>query len=456
MKNEAMNKVTQERKKKYSATLSRCRLLYVPDEAHNAQISDVKQSVDLNVLAPVINAFVIWLLKSAVSSGVETLYFLARDGYLMYLTAKEYCERFHLPVSCRYFYCSRYSLRIPMYHKNHSEALNHICRGGIDVSLHKIMVRSGFDEKTIQVLYPLFSDRYGLYEVIPYASLGQIRADLAGCAEYLDMLDQVSVSAWPGLCGYFEQEGLLAHKKIAIADSGWTGTTQKTINDILRACGRTDPIEGYYFGLYELPPQCQASEYHSFYFSPGTGLGRKVFFSNCLFETVFSAPHGTTLGYDHRENGYAPRSQIVNDAYSSYFKRLREDVLYYTRMMTAGLEWDRISDADIQKMTSVISKVLLRFMWEPSHSEAEEFGSLPFSDDLQDTNQRELAVRLTEKQMTENHVVHKIMIMLGIQKTIIHESAWFEGSAIRYSHHHRWHRINYALYKMLVYLKKML
>ena len=95
-------------------------------------------------------------------------------------------------------------------------------------------------------------------------------------------------------------------------------------------------------------------------------------------------------------------------------------------------------------------------MWAPTDEEAEQFGALPFSDDLLDSNQRELAVRLTERQMTENHVFHKMLVMLGAKEEILHESAWFEGSAVRYSRHDRWHRIHYLLYKALVYLKKMI
>lgn len=451
-----MNETKQIRKQKYLHFLSKCRLLYKSVNEHDIQIDNAIQNVHTYVLAPTLNVFTIWLLKNALLSGVEVLYFLARDGYLMYLTAKEYCAHYNLPIVCKYLYCSRYSLRIPLYHKNHAEALEHICRGGIDVSLRKIMQRSGFKDDQIGRLYPIFADRYDLYKAIPYAELKQVQADLECCAEYLNELDKSSKAAWPELCHYFEQEGLLEEKHIAIVDSGWTGTTQKTISDVLQFCGRKSPIEGYYFGLYEVPQHSNRASYHTFYFSPYSSLQRKVFFSNCLFEAVFSAPHGTTLGYENQGNLYSPITQNVNQKYCSYFNQLQNDILCVTENVLTYMRWEQIDDKALHQMASVVNRLLRLFMWKPLPDEVEWFGRLRFSDDLLDDHSQELAVYLTENQLRENHVFHKVLLMLGVHKGSIHESAWFEGSVVRNGRHCVWHRTNYALYKAMVYLKKTL
>ena len=56
-------------------------------------------------------------------------------------------ERFHLPIECRYLCCSRYSLRLPMYHRDMGAALDYICRGGTEVTLDRILDRSGIKEE---------------------------------------------------------------------------------------------------------------------------------------------------------------------------------------------------------------------------------------------------------------------------------------------------------------------
>ena len=65
------------------------------------------QDIRKRILSIVMNGFVLWVLKNAQKQGVKRLYFLARDGYFMYQCSKIYCEKFQLPIECRYLSCSR-------------------------------------------------------------------------------------------------------------------------------------------------------------------------------------------------------------------------------------------------------------------------------------------------------------------------------------------------------------
>lgn len=451
-----MIETVETRGRRYRKFLLPSGMLLAPGEDHAAQIDDATWNVHAYVLAPAITAFTSWLLKSAASTGTEVLYFLARDGYLPYLSAKSYCERYDLPISCRYLHCSRYSLRVPLYHKDHQKALEYICRRSMDVTFCKILCRSGFQEEQIQRLYPLFSDQYSLHGTLNNVSLKKARKDLASCPEYLQEMDQTSRAAFPLLCGYFEQEGLLEGKRMAIVDSGWTGTIQQTINEVLRECGQRTPMEGYYFGLYQLPENCCGELYHAFYFSPWSGLRRKIFFSNCLFETILSAPEGTTIGYTTRQDGrYVPVLQEVEPSYRIYFERLRRDLERCDRETAfSQSEWEKIGEKELYKMSAAVSRVLRLFMTTPLPEEASWFGSFLFSDDLLDDHPREVAEALTERQLTANHFGPRILRTLGLRKDTICESAWLEGSIVRNGMHQTWHRLNYEAYKLARYLRK--
>ena len=48
--------------------------------------------VSMFVLGPTLLAFVSWVLKQAQETGKRRLYFLARDGWLMYRMAQTLCE----------------------------------------------------------------------------------------------------------------------------------------------------------------------------------------------------------------------------------------------------------------------------------------------------------------------------------------------------------------------------
>lgn len=91
------------------------------------------------VLAPTLYEFVLWVLQEALQSGKKRLYFLARDGYQMYLAARQLCKQYDLDIECRYLKVSRYAVRVPEYHLLGERCLERICVGGIDVTFLILM-----------------------------------------------------------------------------------------------------------------------------------------------------------------------------------------------------------------------------------------------------------------------------------------------------------------------------
>ena len=462
------------------------------------------------IFAPLMTAFTVWVLREAEAKGIKRLYFLSRDGYLPYRTAIRLVKSCEFDIECRYLYCSRYSLRVPMYSENVDEALSHVTRGGIDVTFRKILMRSGFRAEDIPKMQAAFPD-LALDEVIPYSGLKKVRARLAGSGAYKDLLKQRSEEAWEPLCAYFRQEGLLEGigacdrskeksdrvsarygslgkseragtcdenaEKIGIVDSGWTGTTQKSIAEIRRRCGINDPVEGFYFGLFEIPKGSDPERYHSFYFGPKTKLFNKVFFSNSLFEALVRADHGTVSGY----------RKVKTSGKDGEVRYSMEPILEPCRMNGIAEKLDqyisqylvRISekskagqDREVGKMPEELDSILTpelagrlkKFMWNPDPDEAEYFGSLPFSDDLLDETEREVAPVFPVRYLKENHFVNRLLISLGLRKGTVHESAWFEATCVRSaertgsSDHAQpasiGHRISFSFYKAVSYLRK--
>ena len=113
-----------------------------------------------------------------------------------------------------------------------------------------------------------------------------------------------------------------------------------------------------------------------------------------------------------------------------------------------------LRDFSPRQLRSMVRGLLLRFMWSPEREEAEVFGMLPFSDDLQDAGLQELAVKLDSRALLENHVLNRLLVMLGLRGGILQQSAWFEGSAVRSAKHSLWHRSSFLVYKLLLYLRR--
>lgn len=413
---------------------------------------DVSARVSTCVLAPGMNSFVLWVLREALQSGKQRLYFLARDGYFMYQIAKHYCESMQLPLECRYVSCSRYSVRIPVFQYDYEEALHYICRGGIDVNMRKILNRAGLSEAERQDVLENLKLTYQENDTIPYAELEQLKEKLRNCERLKKYIIKHSVEAMPMFKGYMRQEGFLENVPSAIVDSGWVGSMQKVMNQFLKQMGKTRQLEGYYWGLYELPQDVRREDYHCYYFTPESGLREKVHFSNCLFEGIFSAPHGMTLSYQMTGNGYEPVYDMIDDEKKRRIRKTEQYLYQYTSLLAENIK--ELSDIEAEKNRKVTKKLFGLFMGHPTKTEAEYYGRLKFSDDVLEYGGCQIAALLDEKELKANHVFNKMLVMLGIKKSYIKESAWYEGSAARHGKNVSYHLLHYRLYKYLLYIRK--
>ena len=421
------------------------------DDFPNVHLS-VQKTVSSYVLAPSLTSFVLWVLHEAMKSETKRVYFLARDGYLMYQTAKLLCERLALPVECKYLSCSRYSLRIPAFHLDVEEALNYVCRDSIDVNITKILKRANLTKEERAKVIAEIDMQLSPTEIIPYTQLPLIKKTLRNCPLFLSYMNKHSRETFPSAQGYLLQEGFLDGIKDAIVDSGWVGSTQEILNQLLSKLGRTTNLQGYYWGLYELPRNVQRSEYHSYYFSPEKGLSEKVYFSNSLFEAIFSAPHGMTLRYEKRGESYWPCYATVSEEKRAFILQMEKNICQYTELLL-DKKFD-ISKVDSMANKRIIGKLLKRFMGKPTKQEVEIFGKILFADDVLEDDTRLIAADLNEKELRRHHVFCKILSMLGVDKRYTKESAWYEGSAVRTGHFADYHLFQYSVYKYLLYIRK--
>lgn len=411
--------------------------------------------VYLNVMIPVLIEFVTWVLQSAVRSGKERLYFLARDGYQMYLAACQLCRLWGLELDCRYLKVSRYSLRIPEYFLLREKCLDRICIGGIDVTFGKIMKRAALTEQEGMEIARLigFESRY--HDILNYQEVMGLKQKLRGQERFFEYIYRYSEEAYPAAIGYLKQEGLLEDVPYALVDSGWTGTLQQTLENLLQAEKKGIRLEGYYFGLYELPAQTDKNSYHSFYFQPKKGLRRKVYFSNSLFEAIFSAPEGMTMKYAEEGSAYLP---VLNREENQNQQQMEESIALLQRYLKAYEEdpADQSRGMPATADIGIAEKLLSKCMGEPTELELEAYGENIFSDDILEDDSKKVSAELSEEEIRQQHFVKKAMIMLGLSKKEIHESAWIEGSIVKNGQHVKRNLRHAALYKYVLYLRKML
>lgn len=418
--------------------------------------TEFKQAVYDTVFAPVLISFVEWVLEEAQRRGIKRLYFLARDGYQMFQAAKALCEAGAVDIECRYLYGSRYAWRMPLFALEGDTCLDKLCRGGIDVTFEKVMRRGGLTDAEALTVAEELGRKERYREVLSYNEVMRLKQPLKESKYFLRYVYAHSKEAYKATLGYLKQEGLFDSTKYAIVDSGWTGSMQQTLQRLLQQCGVQREIEGFYFGMYEYPQGVNSEGYHTFYFGPKEGIVRKVYFSNCLYEAVFSAPHGMTVAYEEKDGCYIP---VLGNVYSLNQKdmermiaRLEQFLTVYVPLRKEGVA----VDSRTGERRQLVYRLLRNFMGTPEKEEAEVYGTLLFSDDVTEDYTQEVAVTLTPEEIKNQRFLNKACIMLGLKKGELHDSAWPEGSIARSGSGVKKARRHAALYKYILYMRKAL
>lgn len=383
----------------------------------------------LMTFTPTMISYVNWVLHQAAATGKNRLYFLSRDGYQMYLIAKRLVEMRKIPIECRYLYVSRFSMRIPEYYLAIEKSIDSICVGGIDVTPLKIVKRGGLTEEECRNTMAELGMEDAQNEILNYRQVLQFKEKLRTSRYLKKYVYRHSKESYSNAVGYLKQEGLCRDGDFAIVDSGWIGTLQRSVETLVQSVNPDIRVEGYYFGMYEYPPHISQNQFHAYYFSAKKGLNRKACFSNSLFETILSSEEGMTMRYEKTENGYVPVCDEQKNPNAGQMKGNIEALKLYLQQ----LDMEQEEAFDLKSDRKLVQQLMTTFMSNPTMLEYECYGKNLFSDDVLDGAYKEVAADLTWEQIKNQRLWNKLLIVAGIKRATIHESAWLEGSAVKAS-----------------------
>lgn len=450
-----MTKAQRKRIEEYWKILKKDVALYETARAlTEGRKTRFEEAVYDTVFAPVLLCFVSWVLEEAKKRKIKRLYFLARDGYQMYLAAVSLCKMTGRKIDCRYLYGSRYAWRLPQFAREGEQCLEKICLGGIDVTFEKVMKRGNLtDKEALSVARELHVEE-SYHTPLSYGEVQHLKRTLKQSKLFLPYVYAHSRAAQEVTYGYLKQEGLFEEIPCALVDSGWTGSLQQTLRRLLRDAGCKKYPEGFYFGLYELPAEERQSDYHTYYFGPNGGLKQKVYFSNCLYEAVYSAPHGMTCGYKEQDRRYVPVFQREDSLNREKMEQMEEWLkcfleAYGFQQMETG--W---KPPDVKGRKQMVYRLFDRLMAAPIREEAESYGVLLFSDDVTEEYAQEVAATLSEEELQNQRILNKAGILLGLKKGKLHGSAWLEGSIVKNGSRIKSRLRHAAVYKYILYIRK--
>lgn len=351
-----------------------------------AMISKEKLAqVTAYVTAPVLFCYVDYVIVNAEKQGIKKIYFLARDGYILKAVADVMIKSRKLKIETCYLYVSRYALRNALYFKCDTvqdfENAGFFGRCAVQ-SAENTLKRAGLEEGQRVEVYRKIGFDGDEKRAMNDAEYNAFCKLLKSDNELFTDIKNNSREKYENIIGYFEQSGLFENKKIALVDSGWLGSVQRTLTELIMDKTDIGRITGYYFGLYRK----KSDSYRSFLFDISDAYRYVPTFCNNLFECFCSAPHGMTIGYNKTENGIQPVTAEVNGYIADAAATQTDTAVRFTAYACESNI--NISEKQLKQLAAKLIKAL---MYKPDKEEAEIYGAFPFCDDATEISVQPLA-----------------------------------------------------------------
>lgn len=409
------------------------------------------------VTAPVLFSYVWWVLKKTMACGIKQLYFLARDGYVMHKIAVALCQKFELPVECHYFCVSRYTLRMAAYCFRDDSAYELLFLHCAAMTPEHVLLRGGLTRAERAMVYTALDIPLSrANEPLSHSAFDRFCGRLRECDLFNDFVMQHSEAANRRFVAYAKQNGVFAHDRIGIVDTGWTGSMQYTLSAILRHLEEPLEMQGFYFGLYSTPAGAARNTYNTFYFSPDSKLSRIVKFNNNLFECMCSAPHGMTIDYEEDNNRrivplFSDDSSVLRNR--DAVREQLEVMQRFTMHLVDNLP--RFESFTTAQLLGVTEKLLQRVMYHPDRETARAYGGFVFCDDVSEAYHQKLAVAMPREKLSAYLFHHRILARLRRKLGQTAETTdlfWSYGAlALSECRCRGWYRINMNAWELLRY-----
>lgn len=416
------------------------------------------ETIGRNIVGPVMLNYVLWVLKRAQEKKIKVLYFLARDGYLLHRIAMLLCKYYKLEIECRYLYCSRMSLRMATYGYIGKETWELIFAKSKKLTLTVIFDRLQLSKEEKESVIRNANINLSLGQDLTEVEFCDIKQKLISNNYLNDLILLKSAKAFENTISYFRQEQLLSHKQIGIVDSGWTGSMQRSLRQILDRAGTNIKITGFYFGSFYNKHDKADGEYCNWYFDEKHGFWRKVYFCNNVLEAFLSAPHEMTMGYYFTGSLCKPLFKPASDRGKFYLaiEKLDNACMEFVKNAVKDIEY---ASYDSQIALKKSEKLLKRFMTFPTIGEVEAFDTFMFCDDLSESYSAKLASR-EQLDLLSNYFILKRFFIKEFRQSVIDKAEllfWPYGTAAfagKFASF--WYRINIISWEALRYFKQSL
>ncbi len=330
-----------------------------------------------SVFAPVFVVFVEWVLEDCLQRGIRRVFFLARDGQLLYRIACQVIEARALPLEPRYIYGSRQSLHLPGFTDIES-AEPWLLENTPVLTLRDVAERAGL---VLEQLAEIAQD-HGLAGIDADTNIPPVKR---ACLKSLirddrihDALVAASRERWEDAFDYYVSAGLQPGNHVALVDVGWNGRMQGSLRKLLaKSESPAIRINGYYLCLSRASHVSELDQMNGFLHHPERSAEACFYDSyRGVIEAALSADHATTVAFARQDGKAVPLfGRQPTDAEIERV-RLQQDVVM--RFVFLMLHTERVLGRRIRIDRDNAVQNLRRYLTAPSRMDAMAFSSREF------------------------------------------------------------------------------
>lgn len=346
-------------------------------------------SIGYRFVGPILYSYAEWIVDQAVKKGINRLYFIARDGYLIKKVVDAIIRKHKIKINTKYIYGSRKAWRMASLSENHYNLYqlvfwSHIMRiRSLDDLANVLHVPL---EKLVRYLPGGFANTRKDTS-ISCQELEYITRMLSENSQFREYHLQQLAEERKLVCEYLNQEVDKSDSNFAFVDVSGGGLTQGCLKELL---GVEAPMRTFFFRMDRINMVEGAV----------TDTFMPVFLENNLtIEMICRAPHGQTKGYKAENGKIVPDLEPVDDKllFGHDFAGYEKGVLDFTDRMQEIADKYQIKVASVKNVLSYM-KYLAD---EPSKEILEYFASMPSNESGRGVEITEYAPRLSEEDIRQ-------------------------------------------------------
>ena len=314
---------------------------------------------------PILYNYVKWVINQAIERNIQTLHFIARDGYVLKEIADVIIEKRNLNLKTKYIYGSRKAWRVPD-EKNVDNYIKWIFSEYCEFfNLKFLAERFGITVEDFQSLICVkkCTGRIDKKKRI------KLEKELLNNTEFKEFIINLNRTKKKSIKKYFEQNLDFTQEDIVFVDVNGSGRSQDVIAEFISEIFLHKKIVGYYFHLELNVKQKDNSIKKAF-------MSTVNYRSSCI-ELFCRALDGQTLGYISEEDNIIPifeqynKEKLLAWGYNQYLNGLKAYSLYM-------INFEQKNNFSL-KPYEIYKKYFEYFMSELDKKTADIIGSIPYA-----------------------------------------------------------------------------